>query len=453
MKNKLKFIIPIVIAVIAIIVAALCIDFTPTERVDIPSLVSTAQKYLIENNYEQAIAEFNKIIEIDPMNVDAYIGIADAYIGIGDTEKAIEWLEKGYELTGNERLKNMIDELNSENYVEETVDTTVTESEIGPLSEAASVENRITYADGWYSIFKYDNKNISSMTLYDKSGDERLNANYEYIGNDVKRTVYVDDILYETDTVIFRDFMADFTATTEKLKKERSNTKEEYSDDDDFMGSYNMWYFYDENGDCIEKGYHSLSYDDDYGDDCGYERYFKNDKIYKSHVYCYHNDPDFSILDYDYIIYYDENEYPLSEKGKSYGSNYNITYTYQYDDNGYPIIQYKNNEKGNEYINYYKDNKFVYAIRDEKNGEHGIGANDDSERFVDYANNSCWESNENGQYIRSLYHSGSYSFTDYFIPSYDGEKIIDCIYINSIDINSLETKPLFECPYCYGEED
>ena len=180
MKNKLKFIIPIAIAVIAIIVAALCIDFKPAERVDIPSLVSTAQKYLIENNYEQAIAEFNKIIEIDPMNVDAYIGIADAYIGMGDTEKAIEWLEKGYTLTSDERIKNMIDELNSENYIEETVDMTVTESGTEPLSEElVSTENRITYADGWYSIFKYENKNIVAMELYDRSGNKRLNANYE----------------------------------------------------------------------------------------------------------------------------------------------------------------------------------------------------------------------------------------------------------------------------------
>lgn len=146
MKNKLKFIIPIVIAVIAIIVAALCIDFTPAERVDIPSLVSTAQKYLIENNYEQAIAEFNKIIEIDPMNVDAYIGIADAYIGMGDTGKAIEWLEKGYALTGDERLKNMIDELNYENSVEETNITISSETEVTTIENTTEIITEITEA-------------------------------------------------------------------------------------------------------------------------------------------------------------------------------------------------------------------------------------------------------------------------------------------------------------------
>lgn len=109
MKSKLKFIIPIVIAVIAIIVAALCIDFTPQERADVSSIMSTAQKYLIENQYEQAIAEFNKVIEIEPKNADAYLGLAEAYVGMGDTEKAIEVLEKGYAVAGDERLKKAID--------------------------------------------------------------------------------------------------------------------------------------------------------------------------------------------------------------------------------------------------------------------------------------------------------------------------------------------------------
>lgn len=84
MKNKLKIIIPTVIAVMAIIIAALCINFTPQERADVSSIMSTAQKYLIENQYEQAIAEFNKVIEIEPKNVDAYLGLAEAYDGLGN---------------------------------------------------------------------------------------------------------------------------------------------------------------------------------------------------------------------------------------------------------------------------------------------------------------------------------------------------------------------------------
>ncbi|MBD5145360.1 MAG: tetratricopeptide repeat protein [Ruminococcus sp.] len=130
MKAKLKFIIPVVIAIIAIIVAALCIDFTPQEKTDVSSLMSTAHKYLIENQYEQAIAEFNKVIEIEPMNVDAYLGLAEAYVGIGDTDKAIEVLEKGYEITGDDRLKEMLDRLLLPVPEETTVTTTAAETDV-----------------------------------------------------------------------------------------------------------------------------------------------------------------------------------------------------------------------------------------------------------------------------------------------------------------------------------
>ena len=111
MKTKLKIIIPAAIAVIAVIIAAVFINFSLKESVDVASLMSTAQKYLVEQNYEQAIAEFGKVIDLDPMNADAYLGLADAYIGMGDTASAIEWLQKGYELTGDERLKKMLDSL------------------------------------------------------------------------------------------------------------------------------------------------------------------------------------------------------------------------------------------------------------------------------------------------------------------------------------------------------
>ncbi len=146
MRSKLKIIIPIIIAVIAVIIAAVCIRFTPSETTDISSLVSTAQKYLIEQNYEQAIAEFEKVIELDPMNVDAYISIAEAYEGMGDTDKAIEWLEKGYDITGDERILEMLERLRqteeAEAVTESTASETVTATETTTVSEttAAPIE-------------------------------------------------------------------------------------------------------------------------------------------------------------------------------------------------------------------------------------------------------------------------------------------------------------------------
>ncbi len=139
MKSKLKIIIPVGIALIAIALAFVFIRFAPTKTTDIGTMISTAQQYLTEQKYEQAIAEFRKIIEIDPKNADAYIGMAKAYIGIGDTDKAIEVLEDGYEQTNDDRILEMLEELKSgEESTTETVAETTTkvmETEITETTE------------------------------------------------------------------------------------------------------------------------------------------------------------------------------------------------------------------------------------------------------------------------------------------------------------------------------
>ena len=139
MKTKLKIIIPVILAIAAVITAAFCISFTPNASQNIEEILSTAQKYLVEQNYEQAIAEFNKIIELDPMNSEAYLGLAQAYIDMGDTEKAVETLEKGFELTADTRIKAFLDKITAEFsedisnieddiHIEDTVQTVTTQA-------------------------------------------------------------------------------------------------------------------------------------------------------------------------------------------------------------------------------------------------------------------------------------------------------------------------------------
>ncbi|MBQ9991582.1 MAG: tetratricopeptide repeat protein [Lachnospiraceae bacterium] len=68
-------------------------------------------KYLAEMNYEEAVVAFHTAIEIEPMSAEAYLGLADAYVGMGDPESALATLEKGYELTKDQRLSAKINEL------------------------------------------------------------------------------------------------------------------------------------------------------------------------------------------------------------------------------------------------------------------------------------------------------------------------------------------------------
>ncbi|MGN0674383.1 MAG: tetratricopeptide repeat protein, partial [Oscillospiraceae bacterium] len=112
MKQKTRIIIYIAIAVTVLalgILAVLSASKGAAESVD--KHIDLGNKYLLELSYDKAVIEFNKAIEIEPKNADAYIGLAEAYIGLGDEDKAREVFELGYERTGDERIKEMLDEL------------------------------------------------------------------------------------------------------------------------------------------------------------------------------------------------------------------------------------------------------------------------------------------------------------------------------------------------------
>ena len=108
---KTKKIWPIILIVILIATAAGIVIFNSTDTARFRKQLNLGQRYLSEMNYEEAVVAFNQAIEIDPRNVDAYLGLADAYVGLGDEEAALAALKKGYEATGDERLKARIDEM------------------------------------------------------------------------------------------------------------------------------------------------------------------------------------------------------------------------------------------------------------------------------------------------------------------------------------------------------
>ena len=90
-------------------VTAFAVTHSPSYQVS--HGLKLAERYLSEQNYQQAVIEFLNILEIEPMNADAYLGLADAYIGLGDTDKAIEVLREGLDKTGDPRIQAKLDEL------------------------------------------------------------------------------------------------------------------------------------------------------------------------------------------------------------------------------------------------------------------------------------------------------------------------------------------------------
>ncbi|MCR5556424.1 MAG: tetratricopeptide repeat protein [Butyrivibrio sp.] len=102
----------IVAVIVALTVGFLVYRNSPSVRLN--NALMLGQRYLQELNYEQAVVEFSLAIEIDPTNVEAYLGLAEAYVFLGDIAKAIEILQNGYDTTGDETLKTRLDELSSE---------------------------------------------------------------------------------------------------------------------------------------------------------------------------------------------------------------------------------------------------------------------------------------------------------------------------------------------------
>lgn len=63
------------------------------EKVQVKIKVEEGQKKLDESNYTGAIENFRGAIKIDPLNIDAYWGVASAYIGLEDYDAAVDVLQ------------------------------------------------------------------------------------------------------------------------------------------------------------------------------------------------------------------------------------------------------------------------------------------------------------------------------------------------------------------------
>ncbi|MCM1060271.1 MAG: leucine-rich repeat domain-containing protein [Eubacterium sp.] len=113
MKQKTRILIYILIAIAVVIIGSIAI--INNHRADKPASAQEhldfGRIYLADLSYEKAVLEFTEAIEIEPLNPDAYLGLAEAYVGMEDTEKAIEILEEGYDKTGDVRLKDMLGKL------------------------------------------------------------------------------------------------------------------------------------------------------------------------------------------------------------------------------------------------------------------------------------------------------------------------------------------------------
>ena len=143
MNNKKKIFTIIVTVIVILLIATVSVSFANSAKAK--EVINLGNKYLADGKYQEAIIEFEKAITIDKKNVQAYIGAAEAYINTNNIDKAeevlniaienipnkpdvyielsdiyinedkiqeaIDVLDKGYDKTKDEEIKNKVEEI------------------------------------------------------------------------------------------------------------------------------------------------------------------------------------------------------------------------------------------------------------------------------------------------------------------------------------------------------
>ena len=146
-------------------------------------LLAEGNEALDNMDLELAIKLFDELLKIDPQNIEAYLGIVEAYLRSGDYDKAREWAEIGYEKTGDERIKEKIDMIDS-----------------GNISDSEGRQLKMTCYDGegnvkYFHEYIYEaDGNMTTIISYDKDGNEtsRVEGMYHNENEDVSYAYYTE---------------------------------------------------------------------------------------------------------------------------------------------------------------------------------------------------------------------------------------------------------------------
>ncbi len=243
----------IIIAAAAVILAggAAAVVLTNNAKSTSESVLALAQRYLSEQKYEQAVIEYQKILDIDPMNTEAYLGLAQAYLGMGDTEGAIAALRRGYEVTGDEgllaKLNSLLppeetqespaeepqEEVQTEETAEQTTGGVIGDDGVTPMFAMLSMKSVLP--DGTEGGYIYPNEDGTITNIHPRSD-----------GGILMETIWATNRFGRTDRLVSRiRYKSDGTISFMYRYNEYGD-KVEYSNN---LGEVTRrTYTYDENG-------------------------------------------------------------------------------------------------------------------------------------------------------------------------------------------------------------
>ena len=191
----------IIIGVLVIVAAVVGVVFFMSEGSrsdDVSAKLERAERYMSDLKYEQAIALYNEVLEIEPKNVKAYKGLFDAYMATDNEKKAKRVLSKLEEVIeeskGNtkEKLSSAAEKMRKELGMGAKEEQSYASNPEGETREVANYRNSGTVEN--VEIYDGTGK-IQKKTFYSADGSEKYYDLYEYDeqGRAVKVTSYTPE--------------------------------------------------------------------------------------------------------------------------------------------------------------------------------------------------------------------------------------------------------------------
>ncbi|MDD3279890.1 MAG: carboxypeptidase regulatory-like domain-containing protein [Lachnospiraceae bacterium] len=151
--------------------------------------ITSAQKYLDEMDYEQAVTAFQMALEVNPDKEEPYIGLFQTYSEQNNMTLAISFLQKGCEQTGSQRLKIMLARYMSktEAVVDSEDSAPLTEDDLQKLSEEVEINTAFIQKLKNYTYMDYKQNFGTSNT------NRKESATLEVTCSDFSGKLYFQD--------------------------------------------------------------------------------------------------------------------------------------------------------------------------------------------------------------------------------------------------------------------
>lgn len=252
-KISVAFISVVMVVLVVVIGASI---YSNSAAVMEKKQLDLGQKYLDNLDYEKAIASFEAVIKIDPMNTEAYLGISEAYVGLNNLNKALEITKEGYEATGNGELRNKIKEI--EELIEQAkkdalgklldnkvIDVNDYESFGMPYGGVIPVKN-----NGKWGAINYQNEQIVPYEYTDFHATANEKGYFVLSNGEEQRTYYLFDstgkIIYQGEYIVSASgncyCLLKYDPANEEMYDYSIENKIEYYDYDGkrFLTTYNV---------------------------------------------------------------------------------------------------------------------------------------------------------------------------------------------------------------------